>query len=60
MKTINYQGETLKSLVGQLEYCNEALAFPELENWERKEYEEVKSELVFKIDCIKKAMENEL
>jgi hypothetical protein len=56
MKPINYQGETLESLIGQLNYCNEALAFEGLENWERKEYQEVKDDVCFKINCIKEAM----
>jgi hypothetical protein len=43
-----YQGETLADLTSQLEYVNWALSH-ELENWERKEFQEVKSELLFKI-----------
>lgn len=46
MKT--YQGETLESLKGQLEYCNFALGH-DLEKWERKEFEAVKLEVEFKI-----------
>ena len=43
-----YQGETFESLRGQLEYVNFALSH-DLENWERKEYEAVKKELLFKL-----------
>lgn len=57
MKTITYQGETLESLVGQLNYTNKALAWEGLENWERKEYEEGKKELEFKINDIKERIE---
>lgn len=47
-----YQGETLESLEGQLNYTNEALN-NELENWERKEFEAIKKEYEFKIASIK-------
>lgn len=57
MTTITYQGETLESLVGQLNYTNEALAFEGLENWERKEYEQGKKELEYKINDIKERIE---
>lgn len=43
-----YQGETFDSLRKQLEYVNNALN-NDLEKWERKEYEEVKYELLFKL-----------
>lgn len=46
-----YEGETLEFLEGQLKYVNEMLA-QNMEKWERKEYEEVKKELVFKINAI--------
>jgi len=57
MATVTYQGETLESLVGQLNYTKEALAFDGLENWERKEYEAGKSELEYKINSIKERID---
>jgi len=57
MTTVTYQGETLESLVGQLNYTNEALAWEGLENWERKEYEAGKADLEYKIASIKERIE---
>lgn len=54
--TVTYQGETLESLIGQLNYTNEALS-SELEKWERKEYESVKEEIEFKINSINRRLE---
>ena len=51
MATVTYQGETLESLQGQLDYINYALSH-DLENWERKEFEFVKKDCEFKIKCI--------
>lgn len=51
-KTTGYEGETYESLKGQLDYCNLALS-NDLEKWERKEYEEVKSDLEYKIEEIR-------
>lgn len=51
---VTYQGETLESLNGQLNYVNEVLNSGfEFEAWEKKEYEEVKKEVEFKINAIK-------
>lgn len=51
---VTYQGETLESLNGQLNYVNEVLNSGfEFESWEKKEYEEVKKEVEFKINAIK-------
>lgn len=49
--TVTYQGETLESLRGQLNYTQDALN-SNLENWERKEFEVVKTEIEFKIQSI--------
>ena len=54
--TVTYQGETLQSLIGQLDYCNMALA-SNLENWERKEFEAVKAEIEPKIQSINERIE---
>lgn len=54
---VTYQGETLESLQGQLSYCNEALSFEGLENWERKEFTAVKEECEFKINSINERIE---
>ena len=54
--TVTYQGETLQSLIGQLDYCNTALA-SNLENWERKEFEAVKAEIEPKIQSINERLE---
>lgn len=48
----SFEGETLESLEGQLKYVNDALAFEGLENWEKKEYLAVKSDIEFKISVI--------
>lgn len=55
MKTqVTYQGETLESLNGQLNYVNEVLNSEfDFESWEKKEYEAVKKEVEFKINAIK-------
>ena len=51
---VTYQGETLESLNGQLNYVNEVLNSGfEFEALEKKEYEEVKKEVEFKINAIK-------
>jgi hypothetical protein len=51
---VTYQGETLESLNGQLNYVNEVLNSGfDFEAWEKKEYEEVKKEVEFKINAIK-------
>jgi hypothetical protein len=51
---VTHQGETLESLNGQLNYVNEVLSSGfEFEAWEKKEYEEVKKEVEFKINTIK-------
>lgn len=51
---VTYQGETLESLNGQLNYVNEVLNSGfEFEAWEKKEYEELKKEVEFKINSIK-------
>lgn len=51
---VTYQGETLESLKGQLNYVNEVLNSGfDFEAWEKKEYEEVKKEVEFKINAIK-------
>lgn len=54
--TVTFQGETLESLTGQLNYTNEALS-SNLENWERKEFAAVKSEIEFKINSINERIE---
>jgi hypothetical protein len=51
---VTYQGETLESLNEQLNYVNEVLNSGfDFEAWEKKEYEEVKKEVEFKINAIK-------
>ncbi len=49
--------EELVSLNGQLNYVNEALE-ANLENWERKEYEQVKSELILDIENLENHIKN--
>lgn len=44
--------EDLASAKGQLIYVEEALAWEGLENWERKEFEVSKQELVLKIESL--------
>ena len=46
-----YQGETYNELLAQLSYVNQALS-SDLQAWERKEYEIVKSDIDFKISEI--------
>jgi hypothetical protein len=43
--------QDLKSAKGQLSYTNNALA-SNLENWERKEYEQVKQMLIEEIESL--------
>ena len=43
--------QELKSAKGQLTYTNNCLS-QELENWERKEYEQVKSILISEIESL--------
>ena len=51
---VTYQGETLESLNGQLNYVNEVLNSGfDFEAWEKKEYEEMRKEVEFKINAIK-------
>lgn len=54
--TVTFQGETLESLIGQLDYINGALA-SNLENWERKEFEAIKLDAEFKINSINERIE---
>lgn len=57
MKIITYQGETLESLQGQLDYINYILSH-DLENWERKEFESLKKDCEYKINCINETINN--
>lgn len=47
-KSYGYEGETWESLQLQLEYCDLQLSM-QLADWERKEYEGVKEDLLFKL-----------
>ncbi len=49
---ITYQGITEQELQGSIDYCNNCLE-KDMEEWERKEYEAVKSDYEFKLNRIK-------
>jgi hypothetical protein len=49
---VTFNGETIKELKAQLEYCNVALS-QVLQSWEKKEFISVKKDLLIGIESIK-------